>query len=178
MNRKLLDLCYVAMGAALLAVCAWITFPFSYIPFTMQTFAVFAIAAIFGPKRGMLSLLVYVAIGALGAPVFSGFRSGPGVLLGFTGGYIVGFFFTALIVGLAAERFHGKIFPLAIGIFLGMLAYYAFGSVWYLVVYTHKPGPIGLGSILLQCVVPYLIPDAAKGALAILVAKRLRKVIK
>ena len=178
MNRKLLDLCYIAMGAALMAVCAWITIPFGFVPFTMQTFAVFAVAAVFGWKRGMLSLLVYVALGALGAPVFAGFRSGPGVLLGFTGGYIVGFFFTALLVGGAAERFHGKTLPLAVGIFLGMVAYYAFGSIWYLVVYTHKTGAIGLASILLQCVVPYLLPDAAKGALAVLVAKRLRKVVK
>ena len=177
-KNRILNITYVAAGAALLAVCAWLTIPFGPVPFTMQTFAVFAIAAAFGWKRSVLSVLIYLGIGAVGAPVFSGFGGGLGALLGVTGGYLIGFLFTALIIGFAADRFPDKTLPLICSVALGMLAYYTLGSVWFMVVYTRSTGSIGMVSILAKCVFPYIIPDAAKGVLAILVAKRLRKVVK
>lgn len=118
MSKKILNLTYIAMGAALIALCAWITIPIGPVPFTMHTFAVITIAGIFGWKRGTISVLVYIASGALGAPVFSGFKGGIGALAGVTGGYIVGFIFTALIVGLISERTR-KIVPLALGMLGG-----------------------------------------------------------
>lgn len=177
MNKRLLSLTYIAMGTALIAVCAWITLPLGPVPFTMQTFAVIAVAGLLGWKRGVASVLVYIAVGALGAPVFSGFGGGIGVLTGVTGGYIVGFIFTALIVGLTADRCK-KALPLSISMLGGILCCYAFGTVWFMAVYTRFTGSIGLMSVLSSCVFPYILPDILKMALALLLTKRLRKYVK
>ena len=84
------DLCFCAIGAALIAVCAWISIP-ADVPFTLQTFAIFTVCGLLGGKRGTVSVLVYLLLGAVGAPVFAGFRGGFASLLGTTGGYLVGF---------------------------------------------------------------------------------------
>ena len=89
------DLCFCAIGAALIAVCAWISIP-AEVPFTLQTFAIFAVCGLLGGRRGTVSVLVYLLLGAVGLPVFSGFRGGLGALLGTTGGYILGFLALAL----------------------------------------------------------------------------------
>ena len=90
MNHSSTNLVYMALGAVLIALCSWITVP-AAVPFTMQTFAVFFILSALGGKRGTVTILVYIALGAAGVPVFSQFGAGPGVLLGNTGGYILGF---------------------------------------------------------------------------------------
>ena len=177
MSKTILNLAYIAMGAALIALCAWITIPVGPVPFTMQTFAVITVAGIFGWKRGTLSVLVYIALGALCPPVFSGFKGGLGALAGVTGGYIVGFIFTALIVGLISSRTK-KIVPLALAMLGGILCCYAFGTAWFMVVYTRSTGAIGLISVLSKCVFPYILPDIIKIALGILLTKRLHKYIK
>ena len=90
------DMAYIALFAVLMAVCAWISIPFA-VPFTLQTFAVFAALAILGGRRGTLSVVVYLLLGAVGLPVFAGFKGGLAALLGTTGGYILGFLLTALL---------------------------------------------------------------------------------
>lgn len=167
------DLCHIAIGAALLAVCSWLSIPFT-VPFTLQSFAVCLIAALLGLRRGSLVVLVYMLLGASGLPVFSGFRAGLGVLLGVTGGYILGFLLTALAVGFAADRFPGRTTPLALGMLLGMLLCYACGTSWFVIVYTRSTGAIGVLGALNLCVFPFLLPDALKCALALFLALRLR----
>ena len=123
-ERKLIrNLVYVALGAALITVCSWISIPMT-IPFTLQTFAVCLIAALLGWRNGLEAVVVYILLGAVGLPVFSGFKGGIGALLGMTGGYIVGFLFTALVVGLAADRLGRKIPALAVSMVLGILLCY------------------------------------------------------
>ena len=161
-----------ALGAALLAVCSWLSVPVA-IPFTMQTFAVCLIAALYGAQTGLLSLTVYVLLGLTGLPVFSGFRGGAGVLLGVTGGYILGFFFTALIVGLAVRRFGRRMSVLTAAMAVGVLVCYAFGTAWFMILYARQTGPIGLTTALSSCVLPYLLPDAVKIFLAAVLARRL-----
>ena len=170
------DLAYMAIGAALIAVCSWLSIPFT-VPFTLQSFAVCLLAALLGWKRGVLTVLVYMLLGAAGLPVFSGFKAGAGVLLGATGGYIVGFLLTALVIGLAADRFGAKVLPLALAMLLGMLLCYACGTAWFVVVYTRSSGPIGVWGALTWCVFPFLIPDALKCALALILARRLRPIL-
>lgn len=166
------DVAYIAMGVALIAVCSWIMVPMT-VPFTMQTFAVCLVSALFGLRRGLWTVGCYILLGTLGAPVFSGFRGGFGVLLGTTGGYIAGFLFTALVVGAAADR-HGRrpaaLFP---AMALGVLLCYAFGTAWFMLVYAKTSGPVGLGTALAWCVLPWLLPDAVKIALAGSLAGRL-----
>ena len=171
------DLCYIAIGAALIAVCAWLSIPFT-VPFTLQSFAVCLLPALLGWKRGTLSVLIYMLLGAAGLPVFAGFKAGLGVLLGVTGGYIVGFLLTALCIGLVAERFPDPMLPLIAAMAVGMLLCYACGTAWFVVVYTKNSGPIGVLGALNLCVFPFLLPDAAKLLLAAVLAKRLRKIIR
>lgn len=166
------DCAYIAMGAALLAVCAWMTVPMT-VPFTMQTFGVCLAAGLLGLRRGFWTVLCYLLLGALGAPVFSGFRGGFGVLLGATGGYLVGFLFTALIVGAAADRLGRRLGVLIAAMAAGILVCYAFGTVWFVLVYTRESGAIGVGTALAWCVLPYLLPDAVKIALASALVGRL-----
>ena len=88
---------YIGLFAVVIAICSWISIP-TVVPFTLQTFAVFLAVAVLGGKRGTLSVIVYVLLGAVGLPVFSGFKGGIGVLLNTTGGYIIGFIFSALLM--------------------------------------------------------------------------------
>ena len=80
-----LDMAYIALMAVLMAVCSWISVPME-IPFTMQTFALFCALGLLGGRRGTIAVLVYILMGAIGLPVFSGFGGGLGRLLGVTGG--------------------------------------------------------------------------------------------
>ena len=171
------DLCYIAIGAALITVCSWLSVPAS-VPFTLQSFAVCLIAALLGLRRGTFSVLIYMLLGAAGLPVFSGFKGGLGTLLGATGGYILGFLFVALAAGFAADRFPGRKLPLALGMLLGMLLCYTCGTAWFIAVYSRSSGAIGVLSALSLCVFPFLLPDALKCALALLLALRLRPFIR
>ena len=156
------DLCFCAIGAALIAVCAWISIP-ADVPFTLQTFAIFAVCGLLGGRRGTVSVLVYLLLGAVGAPVFAGFRGGFASLIGTTGGYLVGFILLALIIALAQARW---------GLGQWVFVCYAFGTAWFLIVYT-RTGAITLGVVLAKCVLPFLLPDAIKLALATLIRARL-----
>lgn len=154
-----------ALFAALTVVCAWISIPVGDIAFTMQTFAVFLALGLLGGKWGTVSILIYLLLGAVGMPVFSGFQGGFGVLLGVTGGYLWGFLFSGLIYW-TLERL-GR--PCAMA--AGLAVCYLCGSLWFL----YWSGG-GIGLVLLRCVVPYLIPDAIKLALALRLSRRLSKI--
>ncbi len=172
-KAALLDLVFVALFAAVMTVCAQIQIPFGEVPFTLQTLGVFIAASLLGWKRGTLSVIVYVLLGLAGVPVFAGFSGGIGVLFGPTGGYIIGFIFTALIVGLMTEKLGKKLWVEIVSMILGLAVCYAFGTVWFM--FQMK---MGLVESLLLCVVPYLIADALKIAFSAVLVNRLDKVIK
>lgn len=175
-NLKTKDFALAACFAAVMAVCSWISIP-AAVPFTMQTFGVFLAVGLLGGKLGSISIVVYLLLGAIGIPVFSGFSGGLGYMLGATGGYIIGFLFSALLMWLI-ESFLGKdIRVLAVSMVLGLLVCYAFGTAWFMIVYTKNTGEIGLATALGWCVIPYIIPDVIKIVLAVLLTQRLRPVI-
>ena len=105
-TTKTRNMVYIAMFAVLISICSWISIP-SAVPFTMQTFGIFLAVAVLGGKRGSLAVLVYLLLGLVGVPVFAGFSGGIGCLAGTTGGYIVGFQLTALVMW-AMEMMLGK----------------------------------------------------------------------
>lgn len=175
-NSKITDMVYIGLSAAIIVVCSWISIPLT-VPITLQTMGVVLISGLFGAKRGTLSTLLYILIGAIGVPVFSGFKSGFGVLLGSTGGYIIGFIFTALIVGIVSDKTN-KLWALILSMVVGILVCYAFGTVWFAVVYAKTNEPASLATILGWCVIPFLIPDAIKIALAAVLTNRLKKFVK
>ena len=170
-RMKTIDMVYSALFAVLIAVCAWITVPMGHVPFTMQTFGVFCTLGMLGGKRGTLSVLVYILLGAVGVPVFSGFGGGLGVLLNTTGGYIIGFLAAALLYWLATGLCGRKLWSMALGMVLGLLACYAFGTAWFMVVYARTSGAVGLATALGWCVTPYIVPDLVKIALALFMAQ-------
>ena len=105
-RSKTYDIVYIAVFAVIMAICSWISIP-AAVPFTLQTFGVFIAAGVLGGKRGTLSVLVFILLGAVGIPVFANFSGGIGVLVGPTGGYIIGFLFSALVMW-AMEKLPGK----------------------------------------------------------------------
>ena len=118
--------------------------------------------------------IVYLLLGAVGLPVFAGFKGGLGSLMGVTGGYLLGFVFSALAVGLIT-RFFSRSFPvLIVSMIVGLVLCYAFGSAWFQILYIRTKGAITTGAVLSACVIPYLIPDAIKIALAAVLVRRLQ----
>lgn len=176
-NSKVLDLVYIAIGAALIAICSWISIP-TAVPFTLQTFAVFFVLLALGGERGTLATLVYVLLGAVGVPVFAGFSGGIGILLGSTGGYIIGFLFTGLIYILFTKFFKKNIVMKILALVIGLAVCYAFGTAWFMHVYIKSSGEVGLLTVLGWCVFPFIIPDLLKLALAVVISKRIEPVIK
>lgn len=171
------DMALCALFAAILAVSAWLTIP-GPVPFTLQTFAVFAALGLLGGKRGTIAIAIYLVLGAVGLPVFSGFRGGFGVLLGSTGGYIAGFLLSGLLYWALTALLGDKVWVRLLAMVLGMVLCYAVGTAQYMVVYLRDTGPIGLGAVLVKCVAPFLIPDACKLALAWLLSARLSRYLK
>ena len=170
MKAKNMALC--ALFAGSLAICAWLSLPVGDIAYTLQTFGVFLALGILGGKQGTVAILVYLLLGAVGLPVFSGFRGGPGILFGVTGGYILGFLAAGLVYwGMTAWKNTSSIRLIAM--LAGLLACYCFGSVWFWGIYLSAGSTIGLGAVLLKCVVPYLLPDILKLALAFWLSKKL-----
>lgn len=153
-----------SLFAALMAICAWTSVPVFDIAFTLQTLAVFLTLGLLGGKWGSAAILIYLLLGAVGMPVFSGFQGGIGILAGVTGGYLWGFLAAGLTYWLL-ERF-GEL-PAMIA---GQAVCYLCGSLWFLL---YAGG--GLWVILLRCVIPYLIPDGVKIALAYILSRRLSR---
>ena len=174
---RLVDLCYMGICAALIAICSWISIP-AAVPFTLQTFAIFCVLGMLGGKRGTVAIVVYILLGAVGIPVFTGFNAGLGALLGTTGGYILGFIFIGLIYWLAERLFGPKQTVRIAAMLLGLLVCYAFGTAWFMFVYARRAGTIALGTALGWCVLPFIVPDLVKMALALLLSDRLRKMIR
>lgn len=173
---KTKDLVFIGLSAALIAICSWITIPLT-VPITLQTMGVCLISALFGAKRGTIATVIYILLGAVGVPVFSNFNGGLGYLLGSTGGYIIGFIFTAIIVGLASDKTN-KLWALIISMIVGILVCYAFGTAWFAIVYARTNEAAPLLTILGWCVFPFLIPDAVKIVVASILTNRLKKYIK
>jgi biotin transport system substrate-specific component len=173
-NSRLLSLIYIALFAAVITICAQIQIP-STVPFTLQTFGVFVAAGLLGFKRGTLSVVIYILLGLIGLPVFSGFKGGPAVLFGTTGGYIIGFIFIAVIVGLFKDKFGVVLWSLALSMTLGLLVCYIFGTVWFYVI-TNSNSQMSVFTILSLCVFPYIPFDVLKIIGAVVFVNRIEKI--
>lgn len=157
-----------SLFASLIALCGWISIPIPPVAVTLQTFGVLMALGTLGGKWGTASILLYLAMGIVGLPVFAGFRGGAAALLDATGGFLWGF----LAGGLAyrAAEWIGKI-PAMV---LCQLACYLCGCLWF----EYWAGDVGFAAAVLTCVVPYLIPDALKLWLAWRLSERIGKQLK
>ncbi len=174
---KTRDMALCALFAALLAVCAWLVIPIGDVPFTLQTFGVFAALGLLGGKRGTIAIAVYLLLGAIGIPVFAGFRGGIGTLFGTTGGYLVSYIFMGLIMMLAEKLFGDRTIVFLIAGVIALAVCYAFGTAWFVVAYARTAGPISWAAALGKCVIPFVLPDLAKLALAVLLRDRVKRYV-
>ena len=172
-----MEIVLVGLFAALTAVCSWISIPAPapLAPFTLQTFAVFCALEILGGRRGFFAVLVYILLGAVGVPVFAQFTGGAAVLFGSTGGYIIGFLFSAVVYWGMEALLGKKLWVRITALIAGLLVCYAFGTVWFMIVYSRDNAAVGLGTALMWCVVPFLLPDAAKLLLALGISAAVKK---
>lgn len=168
------DMAYIAVFAVLIAICSWISIPMT-VPFTLQTFAIFLAVGVLGGRRGTLAVVVYVLLGAIGIPVFAGFSGGLGIIMNNTGGYIIGFIFSALIMWLMESLFGRKLWVQAVSMALGLLACYAVGTAWFMFVYIRTSGAVGLSTVIGWCVIPFIVPDIVKIVLALGLCNTLRR---
>jgi biotin transport system substrate-specific component len=158
-----------ALFAALLAALSQMAIPIGPVPVNLATFAVFCAGALLGAKYGCLSVLIWMAVGALGVPVFSLARGGFGVLLGPTGGYIIGYAGAALTIGAITEAFNkkAKIHLYAAAMLAGMFVCFTLGTAWFM--FSMQKG---LTESLMACVVPFLPGDFLKIAAAAVIVRR------
>jgi len=162
-------------GAALTALCSRLAFhlPGNPVPVTMQTFAVILCGLVLGSRLGAVAQLQYIAMGLLGAPVFAGIpKAGPAVLLGPTGGYLIGFVAAAYLTGLLAERSRPTTASAMTAGLAGVAAIYSVGAPWMAIW-------CGLGSSkwagLALGIAPFAAADAAKVACAAVLATNMTR---
>ncbi len=171
------DMAYIALFAVMIAICSWISVP-AAVPVTFQTFAVFLTVSVLGGKRGTMSVLIYLLMGAVGIPVFTGFTGGVGRLFDVTGGYIAGFLLAVLVMWGMEKLFGTRTLTLIFSMVLGLSICYAFGTAWYVFVYSKNAGETAFTTVLSACVIPFIVPDIAKMVFVLLVRKRLAKAIR
>jgi len=160
------NMVFIALFAAIICIMAPFSLSIGVIPISLGTFAIYLAGGFLGGKKGMAAVGVYILLGAVGLPVFTGFSGGFAKLLGVTGGYIIGYIPLVLITGIFAEK-NKALMPL--GMALGTLACYAFGTAWFVISTGSELVPA-----LMTCVVPFLIGDAIKVAAASAVCIPLR----
>lgn len=161
---------FTAIMAAVICVFAPFSIPMGAVPLSLATFAVYLAAALLGKAKSCAAVAVYILIGLVGVPVFSGFMGGFAVMSGMTGGYIIGYLPCAFLAALFTERFSGRLWAMATGMALGTVALYAVGTAWFMA-FTGSE----LIAALTACVLPFLIGDIAKIAAACALALPLRK---
>jgi len=168
---KVKPLIYAALFAALTAIGAFIKIPLpiSPVPITLQVFFVLLAGLVLGARWGGTSMIVYIILGIIGLPVFSGGSSGLGVLFGPTGGYLLGFIAGAFVIGLLYKITGSTRLGAIIAMVGGLIMIYLMGFI-QLSAAAHIP----LNQAVAVGVLPFLIGDVIKIAAALIVADRIR----
>lgn len=166
-----IDLVITALSAAILCILAPISIPlgFTPIPVTLGFFAVVMVGILLGSFRGTVCVFVYILLGAVGLPVFSGFVGGLPKVVGPTGGYLWGYLFMTFLTGFFAEKFAGKWYMCLLGAVLGSAICYAFGTVWMAL--QLSMGPM---EALMAGVIPFIPLDLVKILAAVFVCCPIR----
>ena len=171
-NKKTNTLTFIGLMTAIMCTLGplSIPIPFSPVPISFITLAIYFAVILLGRKNSTISTLVYLLIGLVGVPVFSGFTAGPAKLLGPTGGYLIGFIFMTLIAGSFVDKFKDNLYLQTLGLLLGTIATYALGTLWlaYQANLTFK-------AALFAGVIPFIIGDGIKIAIAIILGNTIKK---
>jgi len=165
------DLCMMGVFAAIIAVMAQIIIPLPYgVPITLQTLAIPLAGVVLGSKRGTITTILYILIGAVGVPVFAGFTGGLGIVFGPTGGFILSFPFLALAAGIGAEK--NNRWWLWGGIIVGVLVNYICGVVYFSIFTSND-----LITSFVACVLVFIPGDILKITAVALLGERIRKLL-
>ena len=166
-HARLKSMVFVALMAAFLCIFSPISIPLPLVPITLQTFAVFLASALLGWKRGTVAVLIYLLLGLIGLPVFSGWTGGFSSFATPSSGYIIGFVFTALLTGFLIDRFPNRLWMYPVAMIAGLAVCYLFGTIWFLVyMNVWMSTPYSFWEAVLICVLPFLVGDAVKIAAA------------
>ncbi|WP_081861143.1 biotin transporter BioY [Butyrivibrio sp. AE2032] len=186
-NRAFIyDLVLISISAALITISSWISIPIGPVPFTLQTMGILAVMLTCGGRRGTLAILVYLAIGAVGVPVFAGFKGGLSAFAGPTGGFLIGFLLAALVYWLLEKAFFKRLMTSTVrtwvlGAVISLIfeiVMYVFGVIWFMTVYAAQTGPVGLATVMTWCVLPFIIPDLVKIVFAVVIGERAGRLVK
>ena len=172
---KTKDLTFSALFVVLMAVLSQFVISLGPVPFNLGVLGAFLTGLMLTPKNALLSILVYIALGLIGLPVFAGFSGGAGVLFGMTGGYIIGHIFIAVITVFASRLTSELAGPtrlmlLTAAMVLSLFICYAFGTAWFMFLTKNT-----LWQSLAVCVIPFIIPDLLKLCAALFAAEAIRK---
>lgn len=175
-HARLKSMVFVALMAAFLCIFSPISIPLPLVPITLQTFGVFLVSALLGWKRGTVAVLIYLLLGLIGLPVFSGWTGGFSSFATPSSGYIIGFVFTALLTGFLIDRFPNRLWMYPVAMIAGLAVCYLFGTIWFLVyMNVWMSTPYSFWEAVLICVLPFLVGDAVKIAAATALSYPLRK---
>ena len=163
------NLTEIAVITALLCVLGPLTIPIGPVPISLAPLAILLGVYILGMKRGTIACMMYLLIGTIGLPVFSGFSGGLGKLAGPTGGYLLGYIFLALIAGFFIDRFWDRIPIQIVGMVLGVAVLYTFGTIW--LAYQAHLTP---AAAFAAGAAPFIPMDLLKIAVAIFLGRTLR----
>lgn len=166
------DLCYISLFATLISVSGYIfiPLPFSAVPVTAQTLAVMLTGSLLPVGHAFASVLIFLLMGAIGLPVFSGGASGLGIIIGQTGGYLIGFLAGAVFISALKGKAPGFLRLLAINAIGGIIMVYTFGVLWLSFV-----AGIGIIKAIAIGALPFIPGDIVKIAAAALITLRLNK---
>lgn len=161
----------IALMTAVLCILAPISIPvfISPVPISLGVLAIYLTAYVLSPLDATISVIIFILLGTFGLPVFSGYSGGLSKLVGPTGGYIIGFLFTVYISSLFIHMKKGIIFDV-IGMISGLALCYILGTIWF----SYQQGKGFIASLLL-CVVPFLIGDAVKIIVAVILGTQINK---
>lgn len=170
-NTKINELLYIAMTTALIMLCGLISVPFGAISLTLQLFGIYFALFFLGGRRATACVLLYLIIGSIGLPVFSGFRGGVSMLFSATGGYLFGFLFSSLLFWFLEVVIGKNNLARLTSSVASLLLLYAIGSAWYSVIYLG--GIENILAAILSTVLPFMMLDAVKIILAYIVSQRI-----
>ena len=162
----------IAVMTAVTCVLAPLSVPIGPVPISLTNLVIYFSLFILGTKKGTISYLIYLLIGLVGIPVFSGFTGGPAKLAGPTGGYIIGFIVMAVIAGLVIDNCHKPLIQL-VGMIAGTIVCYLLGTIWFCIV-ADSTFKAALGI----CVIPFIPADLIKMIIAMIIGPMIKKRIR
>ena len=161
-----------ALMAALMCVLGPMSIPIGPVPVSFTNLVIYLTVYLLGMKGATISYLVYLLLGAVGMPVFSGYQGGLAKLAGPTGGYLVGFILMALICGFVMEKSHANTVITILGMIVATLVAYLFGTVWFVLQMECE-----VWYALTVCVFPFIPFDIAKVLIATVFGKAIRSAL-